>query len=57
VLVSSPALEFDLWLAWVAALQRDFSVHLETCSLVALPQSGQVRVEATFATATAPGRL
>ena len=55
-LVSSPGLDFDLWLTWVAALQRDFGVHLETCSLVALPQPGQVRVEATFATATSPGR-
>lgn len=57
VLVSSPALDFDLWLGWIAALQRDFGVHLETCSLVALPQPGQVRVEATFATATPSGRL
>ncbi len=57
VLVVSPALDFDLWLAWIAALQRDFGVHLETCSLVALPQPGQVRVDATFSTATAPGRL
>jgi len=56
VLVSSPALDFDLWLAWIAALQRDFGVHLETCSLVALPQPGQVRVEATFVTATPSGR-
>jgi general secretion pathway protein M len=57
VLVSSPALDFDVWLAWIAALQRDFGVHLETCSLVALPQPGQVRVEATFVTAMPPGRL
>jgi type II secretory pathway component PulM len=57
VLVASPALDFDLWLAWIAALQRDFGVHLETCQLVALPQRGQVRVEATFVTATSPGRL
>jgi hypothetical protein len=57
VLVSSPALDFDLWLAWTAALQRDFGVHLEACLLVALPQRGQVRVEATFVTAMSPGRL
>ena len=50
-------IDFDIWLTWIAALQRDFGVHLETCSLVALPQPGQVRVDATFVTATPSGRL
>ncbi len=54
VLVAASAVEFDQWLDWVRALQRELGVRLDSCEISALAQPGQVRVEAVFA--SGPGR-
>ena len=56
VVVSAAEVDFDRWLAWVESLQREFGVHLEACSLVALGAPGRVRLEATFAASGEPPR-
>ena len=49
VLIQAASVSFDAWLDWVENLQRELGVRLELCRLVALEQSGLVRVEARFA--------
>lgn len=57
VLMQVAPVSFDAWLDWVENLQRELGVRLEACRVVALEQSGLVRVEARFAprAATAAG--
>lgn len=45
-------IDFDGWLAWVSALQRDFGMRIERCN-VAAAGAGMVRVDATFAAGAA----
>jgi type II secretory pathway component PulM len=44
---------FDDWLRWVAAAQREAGARLERCSIVALPEPGMVRADATFVSVAA----
>jgi general secretion pathway protein M len=46
--VAVAAASFDDWLRWVAAVQRESGARLERCNIVALPEPGMVRVDATF---------
>lgn len=50
--ISSPAISFDAWLLWIAGLQREFGIRVETCNIGALERPGMVRVEAVLAAAT-----
>lgn len=42
------AVNFDQWLKWVAHLQTQSRVHLESCHIEALEQPGMVKIEAEF---------
>jgi type II secretory pathway component PulM len=44
---------FEDWLRWVAAAQREAGARLERSSIVALPESGTVRADATFVSVAA----
>ena len=54
VLVAAGMVDFDQWLDWVRALQRELGVRLDSCEISALAQPGRVRVEAVFT--SGPGR-
>lgn len=54
VLVAAGMVDFDQWLDWVSALQRELGVRLDSCEISALAQPGMVRIEAVFA--SGPGR-
>jgi len=48
VLLAAPAFDFDTWLQWVAAAQRELGIRLEACNVTALEEPGRVRIEASF---------
>ena len=54
VLVAAPSVDFDQWLDWVRALQRELGVRLDSCEISALAQPGLVRIEAVFASGAGP---
>jgi general secretion pathway protein M len=45
--IRADSIEFDAWLGWVEALQREFGVQVEACRITSLG-AGRVRVEARF---------
>jgi general secretion pathway protein M len=47
---------FDDWLRWVAAAQRESRARLERGSIVALPEPGMVRADATFVSVAATAK-
>jgi type II secretory pathway component PulM len=47
--------DFDAWLEWIEALQREFGVRVESCRIAALGRPGLVRLEAVFATGGGAG--
>jgi type II secretory pathway component PulM len=55
VLVAAAAVDFDQWLDWVGALQRELGVRLDSCEISALAQPGLVRIEAVFASGAGRG--
>lgn len=48
VFFAAGPVDFDAWLDWAAAMQRDFGARIEAGRIVATEQPGRVRVEATF---------
>jgi type II secretory pathway component PulM len=45
---SSQEVAFDAWLLWLAELQREYGIRLESCRVVPLERRGMVRVDAVF---------
>lgn len=43
--VSLAAVPFDAWVKWLATLQTQQAIRLDTCRVEALPQSGMVKVQ------------
>ena len=48
VAFAAAAVDFDRWLQWVSAVQRELGIRLESCAIGALSEPGMVRIEATF---------
>lgn len=42
------AVPFDAWVKWLAILQAQQSIRLDTCRVEALPQPGMVKVQAVL---------
>lgn len=49
VVFAAAAVDFDSWLQWIAGVQRELGIRLESCTVTALGEPGRVRVEASFA--------
>ena len=52
VVLAAAAVDFDAWLQWVAGVQRELGIRLESCTITALGEPGRVRVEASFSGTT-----
>lgn len=48
VRIALPAVSFEQWLAWLRALQQEQHIRVDAASVTALPQAGQVKVNATL---------
>lgn len=46
--VSLAAVPFDAWVKWLATLQEQQSIRLDSCRVEALPQPGMVKVQAVL---------
>lgn len=46
--VTLAAVSFDGWVKWLATLQAQQAIRLDTCRVDALPQPGMVKVQAVF---------
>jgi general secretion pathway protein M len=47
--VTLTAVAFDGWVKWLAALQTQKGIRLDSCRIEALPQPGMVKVQAVLA--------
>ena len=46
--ISLAAVPFDAWIKWLATLQAQQSIRLDTCRVEALAQPGMVKVQAVL---------
>lgn len=54
VRITLAAVPFEQWLRWVRELQQEQSIRAESVAIVALPQTGMVKISATLTNGGAP---
>jgi type II secretory pathway component PulM len=48
VAFTASAVDFDRWLQWITAVQRELGIRVEACTIAALGEPGMVRIQASF---------
>ena len=54
VRITLAAVAFEQWLRWVHELQQEQNIRAESVAVVALPQTGMVKISATLTNGGAP---
>ncbi len=57
VVFAAASVDFDAWLQWTGAVQRELGIRVESCHISALDQPGRVRIEASFVSGGAGPRV